>query len=334
MDKMPPEICTKIFSYACLDTGYTGRSLSLVSKYIHDTSQSVKLQSIALHGQSQTLAFAEMLKQMLPYPHLRRIRYLFIAIDAPYSYPNPDETPDSVGRRAHAAINASRKMGVAIVEILRGVGESLELLEMVLASQVASYLDIPQSPIPLPRLKELTTHGIFPFGQPGETIGLNLEPCQLRRLHIARSVHVHSDDLYGCIAKSAPSLTHLRFSDLHARYYFAGDLEAALGSREPVLDQSRNPSRIGRLPTSIERVLVQPLPPPSQGRCGPLPIKYMSFLRELRLLNRKNERLVLLKAQEGRLQSQVSEADANDWLDRVDGGEGCWSMNDMASKED
>jgi hypothetical protein len=56
-------------------------------------------------------------------------------------------------------------------------------------------------------------------------------------------------------------------------------------------------------------------------------------LQELRLLNGKDERLVLLKAQEGGLQSQVYEADANDWLDRVDGGEGCWSMNDMESKE-
>ncbi|KAF7973305.1 hypothetical protein HWV62_15627 [Athelia sp. TMB] len=47
MDRVPFEIWIKIFSFACTDAGFTGRSLSLVSKFVRDASAQVKLQKIA-----------------------------------------------------------------------------------------------------------------------------------------------------------------------------------------------------------------------------------------------------------------------------------------------
>jgi hypothetical protein len=38
MYQIPPELLTDIFLLACRDAGYTGRSLSIVSKYIRETS--------------------------------------------------------------------------------------------------------------------------------------------------------------------------------------------------------------------------------------------------------------------------------------------------------
>src|ERR1700729_2592940 len=77
MDTLPPELCTRIALFACRDTGYTGRSLSIVSKYVRETSQAAKFQTIAIHGSNQIIAFAALLER--PRPHLRCVRYLFLS---------------------------------------------------------------------------------------------------------------------------------------------------------------------------------------------------------------------------------------------------------------
>src|ERR1700691_3175931 len=62
MDHCPPEVCSQIFSLACTDGGYTGRSLSAVSRYIHETSKPYKYKSIGLHGVHKASAFASFLE--------------------------------------------------------------------------------------------------------------------------------------------------------------------------------------------------------------------------------------------------------------------------------
>ncbi|KAJ3482182.1 hypothetical protein NLI96_g7152 [Meripilus lineatus] len=80
MNRCPLEICLSIFSLACTDEGYTGRSLSLVSKAFADASRPVQLQSIALHGPSQICGFASMLKKRNDCD--RRVRNLFVSLKA------------------------------------------------------------------------------------------------------------------------------------------------------------------------------------------------------------------------------------------------------------
>jgi hypothetical protein len=79
-----PELCKRIFALACLDDGTTGRSLSLVSKYISDTSKSFKLQSLAVRNLYQAEGLAFTLKK-LPYSE-RRIVHLFVVCDYPRMY--------------------------------------------------------------------------------------------------------------------------------------------------------------------------------------------------------------------------------------------------------
>src|ERR1700733_7083441 len=77
MERCPPEICSRIYALACVDDGSTGRSLSLVSKYINETSKYTKFQSVAIRSLNQALAFAALLERS---PSVgRRVRHLFIS---------------------------------------------------------------------------------------------------------------------------------------------------------------------------------------------------------------------------------------------------------------
>jgi hypothetical protein len=103
MDQAPPEICGKIFLFACRDNGYTGRS-SLVSKYIHETSKPVQLQSISLRGHDQMLGFAALLKRTPP--HLRRVRNLLILSN------DLDVNEDAAWARYHILTDQLRKFQI------------------------------------------------------------------------------------------------------------------------------------------------------------------------------------------------------------------------------
>ncbi|KAI0081535.1 hypothetical protein K474DRAFT_1587422, partial [Panus rudis PR-1116 ss-1] len=69
----PAEIWTKIFSFACTDGGYTGCSLSRVSRYFRDASLPVKLQTVSLHGERSACLFLNMLRSR---PHPPRVKDL------------------------------------------------------------------------------------------------------------------------------------------------------------------------------------------------------------------------------------------------------------------
>lgn len=77
LEQCPPEICKKIFTLACDDDGRTGRSLSLVSRYIHDVSEDIKYRSLAVWSMGQIMR-CHIVLQNKP-PHLRRISHLFIS---------------------------------------------------------------------------------------------------------------------------------------------------------------------------------------------------------------------------------------------------------------
>jgi hypothetical protein len=92
MESIPPEILSLIFSYACTDDGYTGRSLSLVSRYISDVSKPYKLQSVAVRGMWQVLEFACSLKEGSGVGDEKGewkgsgVRHLFLSFDKAYDF--------------------------------------------------------------------------------------------------------------------------------------------------------------------------------------------------------------------------------------------------------
>ncbi len=50
MSVLPPELWNKIFTFACMDSGATGRALGLVSSAFHDLVHPLALQSLAVQG--------------------------------------------------------------------------------------------------------------------------------------------------------------------------------------------------------------------------------------------------------------------------------------------
>ena len=82
MDTVPIEIWHDIFAFACIDDGYTGRSLSLVSTYFHDISAPFKYQSLVITHWTQIIAFSSIFCR-LPASQ-KKIKYLFVLHPYPF----------------------------------------------------------------------------------------------------------------------------------------------------------------------------------------------------------------------------------------------------------
>ncbi|TFK69315.1 hypothetical protein BDN72DRAFT_959680 [Pluteus cervinus] len=81
---LPAEVWGRIFQLSCRDSGFTGRSLSLASKKFCILSARYKFQSISLQTIKCTLRFLHALRNTPP--HLRIIRYLFVAYNRGKAY--------------------------------------------------------------------------------------------------------------------------------------------------------------------------------------------------------------------------------------------------------
>lgn len=77
INRTPAEVWGRIFEFACVDGGTTGRSLALVSKYFYTISRLYRLQSVSVQGPEELQLFLRLLKQTPP--HQRRVRSLFIS---------------------------------------------------------------------------------------------------------------------------------------------------------------------------------------------------------------------------------------------------------------
>ena len=77
MQACPPEIWLDIFWLACTDTGFTGRSISLTSRFFYELSKPVKLRSVGLQGVVQIIDFLNLIERT-PVVH-RRVENLFIS---------------------------------------------------------------------------------------------------------------------------------------------------------------------------------------------------------------------------------------------------------------
>lgn len=94
MDNCPNEILFHIFKFACDDDGSTGRTLSLVSRRVHNLSKEYKYQSIAIVGLPRLASFAAMI-QRLP-EESRRIRHLFLSSMAQNASSGPKRITDEI----------------------------------------------------------------------------------------------------------------------------------------------------------------------------------------------------------------------------------------------
>ena len=251
MDKCPIEILGLIFEEACADDGLTGRSLSLVSRHIHDTSRRYAFRSIALYGPHQLSAFASLLDKADL--EGRGIRHLYLTdrwrVWMEY-LPGQDREQwhrERVAEDFHVD-DASRKYSSTILRILKIASPTIQTLTLLLFGQYDEPLL--SDAVSFPNLRELT---IRSKGMAYNT-QLELPQClSLRRLHIIQG-YALKRLIPQPVSRLAPLLTHLRISRLLPGTIvpidFARDLRCML--------QPYNAAD-ATFPQMLERVLVQML---------------------------------------------------------------------------
>lgn len=261
MEQLPPELLLEIFSYACVDGGYTGRSLSYVSRRINAVSESIRYQSLAVYGARHIETLSFRLYGSLPDSGLRKIRHLFLTDRSPCA--STLSTTDSNGNKPE--VNGA-DLVTNITCILSAIAPYLETLLLIITTlrkptplslSVLSFLSdlpfLPVIPTDLPALRELTLAlPLIP-----DAFVHSRKASRLERLHIA--THTELPATFGQqLRRIAPELTHLRVSSLRGRTD-GGGLPTLL--KAFVYDSPSTHANLEHmLPRRLQRVIVTPKP--------------------------------------------------------------------------
>ncbi|KAF7308360.1 hypothetical protein HMN09_00684500 [Mycena chlorophos] len=363
LQDLPPELLEQIFSFACTDSGVTGCSLSLVSRYIHDISAPTKLQSVALLKRKQLVAFAALLARSESPPPTR-----FLYIGSCKDGLSAKGTPES--RAAHEALQKAFVFGMSFDEsekaeelrttasrlqkvleelqkslvreavdafftILRRLALTLEVLSIHVSTSLSHHF---AEFVDFPRLGDLTISTAFPLAY---KLGPTLNPYpELRHLHISGIFDNPLKRLLrpDGLAYWVPKLTALQFSDLG---WDTGNVEipiflaTSLGVEIDVTvregsytaDQLKT---IVPLPDNLREVILQPIvePPEFTGSDPRLDNTwaYYDFVQYARRLRSESSRVVLLQTVAG------SGRHLEEWLSKADGNLRSWDKMEKDEK--
>ncbi len=248
MNSCPIEILGLIFILACVDDGYTGRTLSLVSKRIRTSSRRYAFQSIALYGSHQLSAFAGVLERVDP-QHRRRVRNLYLTdrrrvwMEYKAGQDRASWLRERITEDFHITDPAREYSSDAILRIFRCIAPTLSTLTLLLFDRY----DEMTLAMPFPALKELTIYGSL-LNHHGNA---EVPQCRaLRRLHIVQDFSLRKS-VPRAVSRVAPSLTHLRISRLVSTGLGSGDIVHGL---ERMLKQ---PQDDAVFPSSLEHIFVQ-----------------------------------------------------------------------------
>jgi hypothetical protein len=185
---------------------------------------------------------------------------------------------------------------------------------------IGVYLPFPRKhillPVALPALVDLTLYGPI-YHQPATEDPRESYPS-LRRLHLAL-FYFYPNDLFGCIATLAPHITHLRISGPQEEPPLHRDLQLALGIRKPCSMTLERDRMVGKLPSSVQKVLVQPGPGLWGYNPRPSPIYCMGDSENYERVTAGDERFVVLKPRKDVRKASMPDAE-REWLEWNDGG--------------
>ena len=276
MDNCPIEILGLIFTLACVDDGYTGRSLSLVSKHIRTVSRRHAFQSVALYGSHQLSAFATLLERVDP-DH-RRVRNLYLAdrrrVWMEYK-PGQDRATwlrERITEDFHVTDPAREYSSDAILRIFRCIAPTLRTLTLLLFDRY----DEMALAMPFPALRELTIYGSL-LDHRGNA---EVPQCSaLKRLHIVQDFSLRKS-VPRAVSRVAPSLTHLRISRLVSSGLGSGDIVHGL---ERMLQQSEDEdaaSASSVLPPTLRHIFIQMSQQEVFDRDGKVQVRAMQCRRK------------------------------------------------------
>ncbi|TFK26173.1 hypothetical protein FA15DRAFT_667666 [Coprinopsis marcescibilis] len=332
---LPLEIWMRICYLACTDTGTTGRTLPLVSRFMYQASKPHRLRSVAIKGVLQIVSFVRHL-EALPERH-RQVESLYLTTwvegtprldsdDGPMVQILLDlYRPGTVSRfpgteDVNDVINSPEELAAhAIFRMLKCVSSTVKILHIY----TDFYRDFIFFPLSMDRLEELTFQG--PHESMYKPYVDRLLPCpSLRRLKM-RDVELGSqgsNTLIPSIAAIAPSLTHL--------YLELRGVEAWSNTVERRIEQLLHPPKAEngpRFPYTLQKVYIHPGNGIGPGFCGTyrasvsLQTSYME-----RFCLSDPERIIYFPPTPFNSRSTRLEGE-REWLDRVNGGLGTWDCS-------
>ncbi|RPD67417.1 hypothetical protein L227DRAFT_605804 [Lentinus tigrinus ALCF2SS1-6] len=218
MERIPVETLHHIFTLACCDGGYTGRSLSLACKAFRNVVRSIRYHSVALVGFRHVECFLRCyhrdraVGERQGSPYTPTIRHLFL---------RPDATDvNGVDNAMHGTTTQQ-----TLCEVLRLAGPTL--ITLLYTGEVRWEDLLVDCQCEFPNLKELTFtrrdsfEGNRHAGRPPYPQLAHQFPA-LRKLHVVfvRSLE-NVETVLGKWAEVAPNVSHVRASGLHS-----GDMPA------------------------------------------------------------------------------------------------------------
>ncbi|KAF9499160.1 hypothetical protein BDN71DRAFT_1442201 [Pleurotus eryngii] len=310
MNSCPPELHSYIVRLACTDDGSTVRALLRVSRYYHAIAVPFIYQSMALDGADRIPKVAATLKKTPS--HRRRIRHLFIS-DAPSSSKREREDTD-------------HGVGTAMIQILRIAAPTLESLTFLATTPCTSTCLISQLfRHSFPRLLELTVHGYYPFPTMPASMPV------LQRLHLSGNRNPHGLFQLGGLEASCPSISHLRISGVERAVAFANELDSLLQPSSSPHGCIANGQQVlfpTTLPKKLRILTVQTAPVSVKSvRSASLTKDMMCILEALDRGVRGDNGRPSFRCLDGRDADDGDESKTlkADWVDRLTGGEGCWT---------
>lgn len=347
MEHCPIELWLKIAAFACTDGGYTGRSLSLVSRTMRDVVKPVRFQTVSLSSEEQLLAFSRLLAHPILLPAIRHIlasssllphgnpppviRHLFVSVKIP-SW-GPDRM---LPQRIAELVSAFR----AVINVAATNVETLVVHE-------SRRFDPIGGDWVFPALRDLSVNVLYlDSGADHHT-----RFPSLRRLHYSSVRSPNTRDLWPQLVSFAPDITHLRLSgvlgdiflprvlrlllDVPAEKRSGATSDAAASHAPDPANGNNTPAAALRLP-SLKHIYVQPSGWHNDDRTSMGALMHNAMETALQSIADACDRgegvgkLYVLPESQG---YHVSEARKH-WLELIEGGDGPWHAETVEHRKE
>lgn len=322
MDHFPVEIWQKIGCHACLDGGYTGCSLSEVSRGMRSAMRLVRHTSISITSVNGCLIY-EALTDKIGYN--LPIRHLLISV------PIARWGPEAIPREKEIVISR------AINKILSLAAQTL----ITLTVHSPDWFDLFENNLQFPHLLDMSLPDV---PRKDQQPTLNMLPV-LERLHISHAGrYTQSIQFWELIAKFIPSLVSIRFSSVSTswlppflRIFLDIPADANRGFvYANLIDEfppdSEDASSAATVASQLDRlvcVILQPWKYPSGGRCGTGEMEHGNMVEVLKTIamctkdRKEGERRLWMLEESTRYGPEEALVD---WMEVVSGRDGLWRL--------
>ncbi|KAI0711056.1 hypothetical protein C8T65DRAFT_648017 [Cerioporus squamosus] len=325
LESLAPELLHETYTLACTDGGFTGCSLSLVSKSIRATSRSARFHSVKVSGTSkQMAAFLSCLKKARATAEAEEnvykptIKHLFFAaaegsvvredwrgdLNDPGFFKG-EADPKEAARRARVR-EQSTQYRQDLAALFHLVSRDLQTLSFLHCQGWYEFTNLPDIECPegFPALREFYLYGKNPFV---DVAGSPISFPHLTHLRLTFSTYCQ-DEILGDWAARAPNVTHLCVSNVTKVSQELEDIAI----------------RNGPFNKLRELYLEPQCPPAPGGRCGNPYIAYSVFKRDFDNFVAAAVRPIKVLPHHEYVVSAEKAAEL-EWLESVRGHTGCWS---------